>query len=60
MLASVVLSIYLIYQNLNWSLLDFINSAELKKFDKIIVNDSFLQRNHFIKSFMVGFLLQFA
>ena len=57
MLASVVLSIYLIYQNLNWSLLDFINSAELKNFDKIIVNDSFLQRNHFIKSFTGGIFI---
>ena len=54
MLISVILSIYFINESLNWNFIDFINSDELKNFDKIIVTDSLLDRNHFLKSFTGG------
>ena len=54
MLISVILSIYLINESLDWSIFDFINSEELKNYDKIIVTDNLLERNHFIKSFIGG------
>ena len=57
MLISVILSIYLINESLDWSIFDFINSEELKNYDKIIVTDSLLERNHFIKSFIGGIFI---
>ena len=52
MILSVILTIYFINQSLNWSFIEFIDSNNFKKFDDIIVVESFLQRNHFIKSFI--------
>tara|TARA_B100000929_G_scaffold285932_1_gene270277 strand:- start:121 stop:1578 length:1458 start_codon:yes stop_codon:yes gene_type:complete len=57
MLISVILSIYLINESLDWSIIDFINSNEIKNYDKIIVTDSLLERNHFIKSFVGGIFI---
>jgi Na+/proline symporter len=57
MLISVILSIYLISENLNWSFIDFINSDELKNYDKIIITDNFFERNHFVKSFVGGIFI---
>lgn len=57
MLISVILSIYLINESLDWSIFDFINSEELRNYDKIIVTDSLLERNHFIKSFIGGIFI---
>jgi len=57
MILSVVLTIYFINQSLNWSFSEFINSNNFKKFDGIIVDESFLQRNHFIKSFIGGIFI---
>ena len=57
MILSVVLTIYFINQSLNWSFSEFINSNNFKKFNDIIVNESFLQRNHFIKSFIGGIFI---
>ena len=57
MLISVILSIYLINESLDWSIIDFINSNEIKSYDKIIVTDSLLERNHFIKSFVGGIFI---
>jgi Na+/proline symporter len=37
MLVSVILSIYFINESLNWSIIDFINSDELKSYNKIII-----------------------
>ena len=57
MLVSVILSIYLINKSLDWSILDFITSEELKNYDNIIITDSLLERNHFIKSFVGGIFI---
>ena len=57
MLISVLLSIYLINTNLEWTFIEFINSVEIQDYNKIIVNESFLERNHFIKSFIGGMFI---
>ena len=57
MILSVILTIYFINQSLNWSFIEFINSNNFKKFDDIIVFESFLKRNHFIKSFIGGIFI---
>lgn len=57
MLISVLLSIYLINSNLEWTIIEFIKSVELQDYNKIIVNESFLERNHFIKSFIGGMFI---
>jgi len=57
MLISVLLSIYLINSNLEWTFIEFIKSVEIQDYNKIIVNESFLDRNHFVKSFIGGMFI---
>jgi SSS family transporter len=57
MLISVLLSIYLINSNLEWTFVEFLKSVEIQDYNKIIVNESFLERNHFIKSFIGGMFI---
>ena len=57
MLISVLLSIYLINDSLNWSFVDFINSEELKTYSNFLVTESFLEKNHFLKSFIGGMFI---
>ena len=57
MLISVLLSIYLINDSLNWSFSDFIFSNELKIYSDFIVTESILEKNHFIKSFIGGMFI---
>jgi Na+/proline symporter len=57
MLISVLLSIYLISKSLEWSFMDFINSDELKSYSNIFVTESFLDKNHFFKSFIGGMFI---
>ena len=54
MILSVVLSIVYINQSMGWSFLDFINSPELKNYSTVFQTDSFLARNHLVKSFVGG------
>jgi len=54
MIAAVLLSIIYINQALDWSFFDFLVSSELSKFSDVIVTDSLLNRNHFLKSFLGG------
>jgi SSS family transporter len=54
MIVAVILSIYFINQELGWSFGEFLASSELKEYSKILVTDSFLERGHFIKSFVGG------
>ena len=56
-LIKVLLSIYLINDSLNWSFVDFINSDELKTYSNFLVTDSFLEKNHFLKSFIGGMFI---
>ncbi|MBA09990.1 MAG: sodium:solute symporter [Flavobacteriaceae bacterium] len=57
MIVAVVLSIYFINQNLGWSFEEFLTSEELKKYSNVFVTDSFLERGHFIKSFLGGMFI---
>ena len=57
MIVSVILSIYLINQSLNWTFIDFINSDELKTYSNFLVTDSFLEKNYFLKSFIGGMFI---
>lgn len=54
MVLAVVLSIIYINQALDWSFFDFLSSSELSRYSKVIVTDSLLSRNHFLKSFIGG------
>ena len=54
MIVAVCLSIYFINQELGWSFSEFLASDELKNYSKVFITDSFLERSHFIKSFVGG------
>ena len=54
MIIAVFLSIAYINEALGWSFLDFLQSQELTQYSDIFVTDSFLNRNHFLKSFIGG------
>ncbi|MCA0132051.1 sodium:solute symporter [Winogradskyella alexanderae] len=57
MLLAVGLSIYFINDSLGWSFSEFLASEELKNYDKVFVTDSFLERSHFVKSFLGGMFI---
>ena len=42
---------------MNWSFVDFINSEELKTYSNFLVTESFLEKNHFLKSFIGGMFI---
>jgi Na+/proline symporter len=54
MITAVVLSIVLINDALGWSFGEFLASNELKDYSNILIMDDFLDRNHFVKSFLGG------
>ena len=54
MIAAVILSIIYINQALDWSFSEFLASSELLNYNQILVTDSLLSRNHFLKSFIGG------
>jgi Na+/proline symporter len=57
MIVAVILSIYFINESLGWSFSEFLASSELKEYSKVFVTDSFLERSHFIKSFVGGMFI---
>ena len=57
MILAVGLSIFLINEEIGWSMSDFIKSEELKSYSNIFIFDSFLERNHFVKSFIGGMFI---
>lgn len=57
MLCSVGLSIYFINQKLGWSLMDFLNSEELKDYSQIWFTSEWTQRSHLVKSFLGGMFI---
>jgi len=54
MIASVVLSIYYLLEGMHWSIGDFFAAPQFEQYSKMWVTDSFLARNHFIKSLIGG------
>ncbi|MEZ4796058.1 MAG: sodium:solute symporter [Flavobacteriaceae bacterium] len=57
MIVAVILSIYFINESLGWSFGEFLASSELKEYSKVFVTDSFLERSHFLKSFVGGMFI---
>ncbi|WP_282136261.1 sodium:solute symporter [Seonamhaeicola maritimus] len=57
MILAVILSIHFINESLGWSFSEFLVSDELKAYNKVFVMDSFLERGHFIKSFLGGMFI---
>lgn len=57
MIVAVILSIYFINDKLGWSFGEFLASDQLDKYSKIFVTDSFLERSHFLKSFLGGMFI---
>ena len=57
MIVAVILSIYFINDKLGWSFGEFLASDQLENYSKIFVTDSFLERSHFLKSFLGGMFI---
>ncbi len=57
MLVSVGLSMYFIIDKLEWGFADFLASPQLKEYSKIFFTGDFLDRNHFVKSFVGGMFI---
>ena len=57
MIVAVCLSIYFINEDLGWNFSEFLASEEFKQYDRIIYFDSFLERNHLVKSFIGGMFI---
>ncbi|WP_396590359.1 sodium:solute symporter [Allomuricauda sp. R78024] len=57
MILAVVLSVIFILDELNWTFGEFLSSEELKPYSQFLYTDSFLDRNHFIKSFVGGMFI---
>ena len=57
MIMAVIVAIYLITQNLEWSFGDFLASQEFKQYNKVFFTDDFLARNYFLKSFIGGMFI---
>ncbi|MBT8395122.1 MAG: sodium:solute symporter [Bacteroidia bacterium] len=57
MIVAVILSIYFINEKLGWTFGEFLASEQLDSYSKIFVTDSFLERSHFLKSFLGGMFI---
>jgi len=57
MLLAVGLSIYFILDQLTWSFTDFLTSTELTHYSKTFFTDSFLDKNHAVKSILGGMFI---
>ena len=57
MILAVVISLVLINESFGSSGMDFLSVIEMERYTKIFVTDDFMQRNHFIKSFIGGMFI---
>ena len=57
MILAVVLSIIFINNELGWTFGEFLASTEFDNYNKFIFTDSFLERNHLLKSFVGGMFI---
>ena len=60
MLIAVFTTIYIILNQLNWSVSDIFASEEYHKYSKILFSDDFNDKKHFIKSFLGGMFIAIA
>ena len=57
MILAVFLSIIYINQEFGWSMMDFLKSEEFEQYNSVLVTDSILAKNHFLKSFIGGMFI---
>ncbi|MFZ2283204.1 MAG: sodium:solute symporter [Lutibacter sp.] len=57
MLFSLIATIYIIINKLNWSVSDIFSSEEFKQYSQIIFTDDFSDKKHFLKSFFGGMFI---
>jgi SSS family transporter len=57
MIIAVIVAIFLILNKLEWSFSEFLSSEALRKYNNVWFTDSFLQKNHAIKSFLGGMFI---
>ncbi len=57
MIIALIVAIVLITDKLGWSFTEFLASEELTKYNKMVFTESFLVKNHFIKSFLGGMFI---
>src|SRR5690606_42159456 len=57
MLAALVVTIVLIYQEMGWGFGDFIGSEAIKNYDKMFFFDDILDKNNFLKQFLGGMFI---
>lgn len=57
MLFSLIATIYIIINKLNWSVSDIFASEEFKHYSKMIFTDDFSDKKHFLKSFFGGMFI---
>ena len=57
MVLAVILAIVMINRELDWSFGEFLASDHLARYDQMFVTGSFLERNHFLKSFIGGIFI---
>ena len=60
MLTALVLSVFLIMNELGWGLKDLFASSEIKEYTKVFFTDSVLERNYFWKAFAGGVFITIA
>lgn len=57
MLGSVVVAVYFVAEELNWTVADVFTSPELEPYTKTFFTDSFLDKDHFVKAFFGGMFI---
>ena len=54
MILAVLISIFEILNNLNWSFIEFLKSDEFGNYNTVFFTDNIMERHHFLKSFIGG------
>lgn len=57
MLSAVVVAVYVMLQNLDWSMMEFLRSEELKQYSNTFQLEDFLAKDYFWKSFFGGMFI---
>lgn len=57
MLSAVVVAVYIMLQSLDWSMMEFLRSEELKSYSSTFHFDNFLAKDYFWKSFFGGMFI---
>lgn len=60
MLIAVFVTIFIIIDKLNWSVTEIFTSSEFKQISQILFTDDFMDKKHFVKSFLGGMFIAIA